>query len=94
MLIDTNIAIALRDGDTALPCYLVIAGNSLQLSLASLVELRGGQYARPDLIEFRTDGLERLLRSVTIVPLDQEVVSRYAEIVQVRGFPVPASWIA
>jgi tRNA(fMet)-specific endonuclease VapC len=86
LLIDTDIAIRLRDGDRATAERLIAAGTRPSLSLISVIELEGGVHADPARAEQRRAGLSLLLGEVLVRPLDREVVQVYADILRVTGF--------
>lgn len=86
LLIDTNIAIHLRDGDPDVTARLISGRERPAISLVTLVELEGGVYAHPGRIEARRHGVASLLRRVTIEPVDRVVVEAYGTIVRNMGF--------
>lgn len=86
-LVDTNIAIQLRDGDERTIERLDVARDDLVLSLVSLIELEGGvATASPSITQRRRDGITRLLARARIAPLDQRVVDAYASVIAHTGF--------
>lgn len=85
-LIDTNIAIHLRDGDADVIARLAELDAAPLLSLISLVELKGGVVARSATSERRHERLAALLDEVEIVGFDQAVVEAYGQITARLGF--------
>ncbi|WP_374942450.1 PIN domain-containing protein [Sphingomonas sp.] len=86
LLIDTNIAIHLRDGDADVTARIVARRERPAISLVTLVELEGGIYAHPERIEGRKRGVVSLLRRVTVEPVDRVVVEAYGNIARHLGF--------
>ncbi|CAN5440658.1 type II toxin-antitoxin system VapC family toxin [soil metagenome] len=85
-LIDTNIAIHLRDGDREIARRIVALGDAPAISIVTLVELEGGIHARPALAEARRARVEAMLTETRVVPFDASVVASYGEIVRARGY--------
>ena len=85
-LIDTDIAIHLRDGTgdvfalvnalPALPC----------ISLMTWVELEGGVGAKPALAARRRSLVAALLKILNVIPLEGAAVESYGRIVAAQGF--------
>jgi tRNA(fMet)-specific endonuclease VapC len=86
LLIDTNVAILLRDGDHDTTSRLIAAGERPAASLVTVVELEGGNYAAPEFTDQRRRGLMSLLPRLLVQPLDQPVVDAYGAIVRDAGF--------
>ena len=89
MLVDTDIAIHLRDGSVDLALRVAAAGVPVRLSLVSVIELKGGIFARPELSQARAAGLARLLPRVTLLPFGETEIEAYAAIVRTVGFSRP-----
>lgn len=86
LLIDTNIAIHVRDNDRIIIDTLVLRGERPVISLVTLIELEGGTFADPSRADERRTGLASLLRQVTVQPIDRIVVEEYGAIVRRTGF--------
>ena len=86
LLIDTNVAIYLRDGDVGVTERLIARGERPAISIVTLIELECGVNARPELHAERRRGVALLLRRVTIEPLDRVIVEAYGAIVLETGF--------
>jgi tRNA(fMet)-specific endonuclease VapC len=85
-LIDTNVAIYLRDQDRNIIIRLFALDDAPKLSLISLVELEGGVVAKPDLATVRRKNLDTLLAKVIVAQFDRSVVAAYRGIVEAVGF--------
>lgn len=88
-LIDTNVAIHLRDGDAAVIARLAHLDAMPFLSLISLVELEGGVFARSATNGRRRERLAALLDEVEVVGFDRAVVEAYGQIAARLGFSRP-----
>lgn len=86
VLVDTNIAIELRDGNPAISEEIATLGSRPALSLLTLVELEGGVYSRPEIMRTRRIALDALLRRFDIAPFDTRVVEAYGRVVAACGF--------
>jgi len=86
VLVDTNIAIELRDGSSAISERIATLISRPALSLLTLVELEGGVYSRPELMRTRRIALDALLRRFDIAPFDARVVAAYGRIIATCGF--------
>lgn len=85
-LMDTNIAIYLRDRDPDMLQRVARLPAIPQLSLVSWVELEGGVLADPAQADQRRVSLDGLLASLSIIPVDAAIVRGYRNIVQAIGF--------
>ncbi len=65
---------------------VAVLGDALLLSVISRVELEGGVYADAALSAIRRRRLDELLRTLTIIPFDEEAAEAYGSIVQAAGF--------
>lgn len=88
-LIDTNIAIDLRDGNPATAARMAALTSRPRLSLLSLVELEGGVHSRPELARPRRIALDALLRRLNVESFDTRAVEAYGRIVAACGFSRP-----
>lgn len=89
LLIDTNIAIRLRDRDTeALTRVGALAGDVV-MSIVTHVELEGGVYAKPALITERRASLDILLKTIEVLPFEDNACRAYAQIVAASGYSRP-----
>ena len=85
-LLDTNVAIHLRDGDEAILTRYEALERRPWLSVLSRVELEGGIYAKPDLIEMRRRAVDALLALLPVIDFDDEMAAAYGAIIAEAGF--------
>jgi predicted nucleic acid-binding protein len=85
-LIDTNIAIYLRDVQPEVTARIAAVGVRPSISLVSWIELEGGITRDPAHAERRRRLTDILLDALTIHPLDAPVVAAYRDIVAALGY--------
>lgn len=85
-LLDTNVAIHLRDGDEAILARYEALERRPWLSVISRVELEGGIYAKPHLVEMRKRAVDALLALLPVIDFDDEMAAAYGAIVAGAGF--------
>jgi predicted nucleic acid-binding protein len=88
-LIDTNIAIYLRDDHPAISAAVTRLAEAPMLSVLSRVELEGGIYRDPDeagILRQRVDALLKIMDELPFTSAEAEV---YGRIVQRCGFSRP-----
>lgn len=85
-LLDTNIAIHLRDGDEAVLQKVVEHRGTLLLSALSLAELERGVYKKAALTAVRQVRLETLLHTIAVVPFDAAGARAYGRIIALCGW--------
>ena len=84
-MLDTSVAIPLRDGDER--CADRLSGkDQLLLSAISLAELEGGVYRDPAQSDRKRDRLETMLKAIEILSFDEEAARMYGSIVASLGF--------
>ena len=88
-LIDTNIAIYLRDGHDGIAARLMTLSQRPALSLMTWIEMEGGVHAHPRFAAYRRAALDALVSAIDILPLDPPVVVAYGSIIAARGFSRP-----
>jgi len=85
-LLDTNVAIHLRDRDDwVLDRVEALAGDIL-ISVVTRVELEGGVYAQPRHSTIRRQRLDAMLASMPTVPFNDAAADAYRSIVEAAGF--------
>lgn len=89
VLIDTNIAIHLRDGDPAVSDRMAGLSERPFISIVTLVELEGGVYSKPALAAKRRAALDILLDRLIALPFDDADARAYASIVSACGYSRP-----
>lgn len=85
-LLDTNVAIHLRDGDGGILARLGALDEVPALSVITLVELEGGIYAAPDHGQMRRDRVDAMVRELAVLPFDEPCVAAYGRIVAAAGY--------
>lgn len=90
LLIDTSIAIHLRDSNRLYVERLEqLPSADLLLSAVSLVELEGGLHKDPSQTQRRRERLLPLLETVEVLAFDEEAARTYGEIIEQIGFSRP-----
>ncbi len=84
-LIDTNVAIHLRDREPTILQSLAELEARPVLSVISRVELEGGVYSKPRLAEKRRRALDALLEMLAVIPFDTAAADAYSGIVAAIG---------
>ncbi|MFM9977455.1 MAG: PIN domain-containing protein [Sphingomonadaceae bacterium] len=85
-LLDTSVAILLRDDAVAANRFLAALDARPVLSAITKVELEGGVYARPQMLAQRRRRLDALLRTFEVVDFNADMATNYGGIVQRVGF--------
>ena len=85
-LLDTSVAILLRDSDSEADVRLKALDSVPALSIVSQVELEGGIVARPLLAAKRRAAVDILLAALPVLPFDAACVAAYRRIVETAGF--------
>jgi predicted nucleic acid-binding protein len=86
VLIDTSVAIPLRDRDPAALEAFARFAEMPCISIVTQVELEGGVYARPALTASRRKGVDALLAVIAVLPFDASAARAYRNIVARIGF--------
>ena len=85
-LLDTNVAIHLRDGNADIIAKVVALQGAVQLSIISRVELEGGVYRDPDQAHLRRPRLDAILDILPILAFDDAAADAYRIIVEAAGY--------
>ena len=85
-LLDTSVAILLRDSDSEADLRLKSLDSIPALSIVSQVELEGGVVARPALAAKRRAAIDILLAVLPVLPFDAACLAAYRQIVETAGF--------
>jgi tRNA(fMet)-specific endonuclease VapC len=83
-MLDTNVAIHLRDGDPAVTAAVGKLDGAILLSIVTRVELEGGVYREP--ADARRARLDAILDSLPVVPFDEAAADAYRAIVEQAGY--------
>lgn len=86
VLLDSNIAIHLRDGDEAVLRRVEGLTDAVVMSIVTRVELEGGVYRDPALAAVRRARLDVLLAAVPVLAFDDAAADQYARIVAHAGY--------
>lgn len=85
-ILDTNIAIHLRDGDPLVTAKIAALDGAILLSIITRVELEGGVYREPSEAGLRRARLDVLLDALPVLPFDAEAAEAYRMIVEAAGY--------
>lgn len=86
LLIDTNIAIHLQDGEPSVTTRLRERGPDIALSIISRVELENGVYRDPAWTSVRRDTLDTMLTRMVTIPFGQAELEAYRAICETIGY--------
>lgn len=85
-LLDTNVAIHLRDGDATVAERVARLQGAVIISIITRVELEGGVYREPAHAAVRRIRLDTLLGAIPTLPFDDVAAATYASIVATAGY--------
>jgi predicted nucleic acid-binding protein len=85
-LIDTNVAIYLRDGNRSIIARLDDLSAQPALSILTQIELEGGVYSRPELTDRRRAAVDKMLASMEVHDFTAVEASAYRDILAARGY--------
>lgn len=85
-MLDTNVAIHLRDGDHAVTARLAALDDALVMSVVTRVELEGGVYRDPVSAHARRLRLDAILRAIPAIAFDVAASDAYRAIVARAGY--------
>jgi tRNA(fMet)-specific endonuclease VapC len=85
-LLDTNIAIHLRDGDPLVTTKIGALEGAVLLSIITRVELEGGVYREPFEAGLRRARLDVVLNALPVLAFDAEAADAYRRIVEAAGY--------
>lgn len=85
-LLDTNVAIHLRDGDETLTSQVAALEGAILLSVISRIELEGGVYRDPAQAGVRRPRLDAILAALPVLAFDDAAADAYRLIVEVAGY--------
>ena len=88
-LIDTNVAIHLRDGDAAIKARIGALVSPPALSVVTWIELEGGINAVPAFARKRRAAVDALLDVLDILDFDSACAAAYGRIVAAAGYSRP-----
>jgi tRNA(fMet)-specific endonuclease VapC len=85
-MLDTNIAIHLRDGDPAVVEAVGALEGGILLSIVTRVELEGGVRRELTGAAARRARLDTILAALPVVPFDEAAADAYRNIVEQAGY--------
>lgn len=85
-LIDTNVAILLRDGDVAVSDRVAALDGAVLMSIVTRVELEGGVYRDPAHAAVRRARLDTMLAAIPVLAFDDAAADAYGSIVAHAGY--------
>lgn len=85
-LLDTNVAIHLRDGDPEITERIAALEGVILLSIISRVELEGGVLREPSNAGVRRSRLDAMLRILPVLDFDSGAADAYRTIVEAIGY--------
>jgi predicted nucleic acid-binding protein len=86
IILDTNIAIDLRDGEPRITAKVAALPERPVFGQITRIELEGGVFKDPALVETRRRLLDGLLQRFPVIPLTDDDVAAYGQIVATQGF--------
>ena len=88
-LLDTNIAIRMRDGDDETLSRVEVLEGDACISVVTRVELEGGIWRNPDDDVVARQRLDVLFATLRRVPFEETAADEYRRIIEVCGFSRP-----
>ena len=85
-VLDTNVAIHLRDGDAAITEKVGALTDAVLMSIVTRVELEGGVYREPAQAAVRRARLDAILSAIPTLAFDDEAAEIYGTIVARAGY--------
>lgn len=86
VLLDTNVAIHVRDGDQLVLSKLAQVADEVAISVITRVELEGGVVRDPDGAAARRLRLDEMYRLIRTLPFDDQAADAYAAIMTEVGY--------
>jgi predicted nucleic acid-binding protein len=84
-MLDTNVAIGLRDGDPAIIAAIAALDGAILLSIITRVELEGGVYRETGESGTRRARLDAILATLPVVPFEAADADAYGKVVAATG---------
>jgi tRNA(fMet)-specific endonuclease VapC len=85
-LLDTNVAIHLRDGEPVISGKVLALGSAVLMSIVTRVELEGGVHRDPSNAAFRRARLNAILTAIPTIAFDDAAAIAYGAIVSSTGY--------
>ncbi len=88
-VVDTNVAIHLRDGEEGIEARISELGGRMAISVVTLVELEGGVHRDSTQTDRLRPRLDAMLEALDILPFERQEAEIYGEIVSMLGYSRP-----
>lgn len=85
-LIDTNVAIGLRDHEPSTVAKMPTLTDAIVMSIVTRVELEGGVYSKPALSTVRRARLDAILAAIPCIAFDDDAARIYGQIIAGVGY--------
>jgi predicted nucleic acid-binding protein len=85
-LLDTNVAILLRDGDADVTDKIAKLDDAVLMSIVTRIELEGGIYRDPTQASVRLTRLDVMLNAIPVLAFDAAAADAYRAIVAHTGY--------
>jgi len=85
-ILDTDVAIYLRDGDPEVGRKVSALKGAVMISIVTRVELEGGVYREPAQAAIRRARLDIMLTALPCLAFDESAAERYGRIVAHSGY--------
>src|SRR5882672_9307066 len=85
-LLDTDVAIHLRDGDPDVTGKVAALDDAVLMSIVTRVELEGGVYREPTYAQIRRARLDAILAAIPTIAFDDAAADAYGAIVASAGY--------
>lgn len=85
-LLDTNVAIELRDGNPAIAAKIAALQDAVLISVVTRVELEGGVYREPANTAVRRARLDVMLKAIPALAFDDAAAEAYGKIAAGAGY--------
>ncbi len=85
-ILDTSVAIDLRDGDQIITARIAALQGAVLLSIITRVELEGGVYRDPGQAGLRRPRLDAILDALPVLAFDDAAGDAYRAIVEAAGY--------
>jgi len=85
-LLDTDVAIHLRDADAAITAKVAALQDAVLMSIITRVELEGGVYRDPSNAAIRRARLDAMLAAIPAIAFDDAAAAAYGAIVAHAGY--------
>jgi len=86
LLIDTDVAIHLRDGDPGITRKVGALEDAVLMSIVTRVDLEGGVYRDPANAAVRRARLDAILAAIPAIAFDDDAAATYGAIVAHAGY--------